>query len=406
MPNYGVKRFDWGGYVEDEYGENDDSWWDPNIDSGITFPDVSNDPFGGDNPVVEQPPYTPGEDASQFPGGSGGAGNQPSVDFREMFRKLLVNPDKSINLAGLAGIGGLLGLLNRGTGGAQTAGYQGTIPKYTAVRERVPIVADPNRRPGAGGRRYFSDTAYVPQVADTATNAGAINAVRELAKQQAASFKQPAYSSPVATTGGVSTLPTSNLDPRLIQTLSGLPSGSQYEASDKELERLGLPVRSEQKGQLPYETTDGDLMARVRSLNPNLDWSKYNPNKMTMDYDQFDEARDRFIRNARAEVSGNVQPETKLAAQGGLMNLAKGRYLNGATDGMADKIPANIEGSQPAALSHGEFVIPADVVSHLGNGNSEAGAQRLYDMMDRIRKARTGTTKQGKQINPDKFMPK
>lgn len=97
--------------------------------------------------------------------------------------------------------------------------------------------------------------------------------------------------------------------------------------------------------------------------------------------------------------------------QEGLMALAKGgnlppRYLNGATDGMADKIPAKIGDKQPAALSHGEFVIPADVVSHLGNGNSEAGAKVLYDMMAKIRKARTGNTKQGKQINPSKFMPK
>lgn len=92
-------------------------------------------------------------------------------------------------------------------------------------------------------------------------------------------------------------------------------------------------------------------------------------------------------------------------AGGGLAGLAQGRYLGGPTDGMADQIPANIEGKQPAALSHGEFVIPADVVSHLGNGNSDAGAQRLYSMMDKIRKARTGTTKQGKQINPDKYLP-
>jgi hypothetical protein len=95
-------------------------------------------------------------------------------------------------------------------------------------------------------------------------------------------------------------------------------------------------------------------------------------------------------------------------AMGGLTSLAKGgapRYLNGATDGMADKIPARIDGDQEARLSHGEFVIPADVVGHLGNGNSEAGAQRLYSMMDKIRKARTGTPKQGKQINPDKFLP-
>ena len=99
------------------------------------------------------------------------------------------------------------------------------------------------------------------------------------------------------------------------------------------------------------------------------------------------------------------------AAQGGLMGIARGgkamppRYLRGQTDGMADKIPSNIDGVQPAKLSHGEFVIPADVVSHLGNGNSDAGAKVLYKMMDRVRQARTGNKKQGKQINPEKFTP-
>ena len=92
-------------------------------------------------------------------------------------------------------------------------------------------------------------------------------------------------------------------------------------------------------------------------------------------------------------------------AQGGLASVApKGMYLGGPTDGMADQIPATIDNRQPAALSDGEFVIPADVVSHLGNGNSDAGAQQLYGMMDKIRKARTGSTEQGKQINPQKFL--
>jgi len=89
-------------------------------------------------------------------------------------------------------------------------------------------------------------------------------------------------------------------------------------------------------------------------------------------------------------------------AEGG---MAKGRYLQGGTDGMADELPARIGADQPAALSHGEFVIPADVVSHMGNGNSDAGAKKLYQMMDKIRMARTGNKKQGKKINPDKFMP-
>ena len=85
--------------------------------------------------------------------------------------------------------------------------------------------------------------------------------------------------------------------------------------------------------------------------------------------------------------------------------FAKGGYLNGAGDGMSDSIPAKINGHQPAALADGEFVIPADVVSHIGNGSTKAGAHRLYDMLAKIRKARTGNSAQGKQINPSKFMP-
>lgn len=81
------------------------------------------------------------------------------------------------------------------------------------------------------------------------------------------------------------------------------------------------------------------------------------------------------------------------------------RFLSGGGDGMSDSIPANIEGKQEARLADGEFVIPADVVSHLGNGSSKAGAKRLYSMMDKVRQARTGTKKQGKEINAMKFLP-
>ena len=105
------------------------------------------------------------------------------------------------------------------------------------------------------------------------------------------------------------------------------------------------------------------------------------------------------------EQAKQIAAQPVKAAHGGLMALAKGRYLQGSTDGMSDELPAEIDGEQPAALSHGEFVVPADVVSHLGNGNSDAGAKKLYQMMDKIRMARTGTKEQGKQINPDKYMP-
>ena len=105
----------------------------------------------------------------------------------------------------------------------------------------------------------------------------------------------------------------------------------------------------------------------------------------------------------REQIAMQNQQRTAVPmAQGGIADA--GRYLQGKTDGMADEIETSIDGEQPALLSHGEFVIPADVVSHLGNGNSEAGAEKLYSMMDRIRQARTGTKEQGKEIDADKFI--
>ena len=171
-------------------------------------------------------------------------------------------------------------------------GYQGEIPKYTAVRERVPMQAPVEgqapRRPGSAGRRYFTDTQFAERP-DT---------------------KVPSVAEAQAT--------------------------AQAEAQQ-------LAQRNQQ-------------------------------------------------------VQG--------MAAGGIASANKGYYLGGKTDGMADKVPATIDGTQEARLSDGEFVIPADVVSHLGNGNSDAGAEQLHGMMDGVRKARTGNPEQGKQIDPNKFIPK
>jgi len=92
-------------------------------------------------------------------------------------------------------------------------------------------------------------------------------------------------------------------------------------------------------------------------------------------------------------------------SQAQTLGYADGGYLDGKGDGMSDSIPATIEGKQPARLADGEFVVPADVVSHLGNGSSKAGSKRLYAMLDKVRHARTGNKKQGKEINPAKYMP-
>jgi len=91
-------------------------------------------------------------------------------------------------------------------------------------------------------------------------------------------------------------------------------------------------------------------------------------------------------------------------AKGGLGALPP-RFLSGGGDGMSDSIKARIGGVQEARLADGEFVVPADVVSHLGNGSSKAGAKKLYAMMDKIRKARTGRKSQAPEVNARKYMP-
>jgi hypothetical protein len=110
-----------------------------------------------------------------------------------------------------------------------------------------------------------------------------------------------------------------------------------------------------------------------------------------------------------ARQQAMTQAQTTGYAMGGLTALKSGGqpggYLDGQGDGMSDSIPATIEGKQPARLADGEFVVPADVVSHLGNGSSKAGSKRLYAMLDKVRHARTGNKKQGKEIKADKYLP-
>jgi hypothetical protein len=109
-------------------------------------------------------------------------------------------------------------------------------------------------------------------------------------------------------------------------------------------------------------------------------------------------AQDRRDSSMEASIEQNF-------AKGGMKDALPPRFLQGAGDGMSDSIKARIGGVQEARLADGEFVVPADVVSHLGNGSSKAGAKKLYAMMDKIRKARTGRERQAPEVNPNKYMP-
>ena len=143
-----------------------------------------------------------------------------------------------------------------------------------------------------------------------------------------------------------------------------------------------------------------------------------------------DTKRDKEEKEEEEEYSGALKDfkytrsgytPYRAAASGGLMDTAVarrlmsggqlgsysdgGQALQGPGDGMSDSIPGVIGGAQPARLADGEFVVPADVVSGIGNGSTDAGSRQLYAMMDKIREARTGRAKQAPEINPRKMMP-
>jgi len=220
-------------------------------------------------------------------------------------------------LQSLVGMG--IGSLLQGSGLADPkippVGYQGEIPNYAAVRQRVPMQPDPNRRPGAAGRQYFSDTIFADAPERKPMS---VEEAQAQAQRQAA---------------GIASI---------------MPSYSAPEEQESKHFVTSNPASSV-INQVPVDTMEED---------------------------------DEFM--------------------GRVMN-AGGRYLGGITDGMADDVRGNI-GRDEVRLSDGEFVIPADVVSHLGNGNSNAGAAHLHDFMDSIRKKRTGNSKQGKQIDPNQFL--
>jgi hypothetical protein len=110
----------------------------------------------------------------------------------------------------------------------------------------------------------------------------------------------------------------------------------------------------------------------------------------------------------------NAQSQSKPLASGGMTSYNLGGYsdggrlLKGPGDGVSDSIPATIGDRQPARLADGEFVVPARIVSELGNGSTDAGARKLYAMMERIQRARRKTVGKNKvavKSGADKLLP-
>ena len=396
-------------------------------------------------------------------------------------------------------------------------GYQGSIPDYTMVRERVNPAESRNLprnlegRLGLGGakaRRFFSDAKYIKD-ADKASgrekNAAVLGTdpetytkdtlgdqYRDLlagnkvftAAEQAANPSEYGYTEDGRrifipdekaaflgqrdrVVGGSQVLGDVYQVPQVEDTNPDSPTfGEMVDISSYALDTYGSTLYDTPENELVYvdNASGREITDNYAFQNPNLIYGRprdtltyddegyatFSPNEGAIFNDEgylitelgtqqedksYDdtgrvlESEAEYFTNleaatqdarAQANTLGGVSGQAGLAMGGEVMGYANGGgigsklnkvtrgrnpsmdgigYLNGPTDGMADEVPATIEGNQPAALSDGEFVITADVVSHLGNGNSEAGAKILEDFMQGIRRKRTGTGEQGKEIN-------
>ena len=191
-----------------------------------------------------------------------------------------------------------------------------------------------------------------------------------------------------------------------IASLVGMYGASRSDDSESIAQLMGLstPKPTGYMGGIPDYTYERDLVPNAFTSN-----ERDNAGLMSLDEEEAKIPRRPGGRGRRYFTDGKFNPvgeeTTEELAGGGLASLkSRGYYLGGRTDGMADQVPATIDQKQPARLSDGEFVVPADVVSHLGNGSSNAGADQLFSMMDRVRKARTGRKSQGKEINPQRYL--
>jgi hypothetical protein len=265
--------------------------------------------------------------------------------------------------------------------------YQGTVPSLSATRKQIEY-DDPNRRAGSGGRQYFTDTQYTAKGAEAAgksisdAQAEGIKALYTNAAAPTDKWAKGSDGKPPATPALA--MPWQK-KADTTSTATATSAAADFETPAQRAAKFGAAIPEAIK--FP-ERVESDVMANLRQGNIGS-----SPTHLGLG---FGEGINMANNNPNVAVT---------KATGGILEAAKGRYLRGPTDGMADELNTSIDNKQPAKLSHGEFVVPADVVSHLGNGNSDAGAKKLYSMMDKVRQARTGTKKQGKQINPDKYMP-
>jgi hypothetical protein len=351
-----------------------------------TYVDANGNPVDANgNPIDAAPTTTYGDTSTSTSSGTSGAGtstsgSSTSPSGSNSISKFLNSPligslTGAGALTGAAGLAGLLALIQSdnskfGTPGKAT--YSGPLTKYNLASNYQANRPDPN--------------AFRPTGVTTV-------AQQQAAAQQAAAPAQAAQSvmSPFAQFSGLN----GNQSP--MQAMAQMAGqGGQQQGQSNPMQMLAQ-MAGFASGGTASSKPQYTSKAQLATMDP---WTR-----AAAEY-QNDAYTAQSPTAPVAAPTGPTLGQLNLSG-GGLGSYSDGGHLlKGPGDGMSDSIPATIGGKRPARLGDGEFVVPADVVSHLGNGSTEAGARELYKMMDQVRHARTGRKAQGKQINPGKFIPK
>lgn len=305
------------------------------------------------------------------------------------------------------------------------AGYTGSIRPATQVIDvntlpKTPTMGERFGRVVEGGKQVFSSPqAFMDFAGDNKMNL-AMSAAPGLFEEPEAMPGQESFIRPYS-------LEIDNFSDRPASPVGREDERLRYRYT------AGTPYRAAQGGIIAFaqggNTTDGQELMTNPALRPfeeGMMLPPLNPQRLNAQKSMpvmgvpqgYAEGGQPKYRDVRKKINRMEDPYSFAAYQSGrglydaaMQNFAGGglsnvpRFLSGGGDGMSDSIPATINDRQPARLADGEFVIPADVVSHLGNGSSKAGAKQLYDMMDRVRSKRTGKKKQAPAVNPKKMMP-
>ncbi len=379
-----------------EYNETDSGDYDVTGAEADAYGPIESDdaplPWLGD----ETPDHdlTPGEAARVW------GWNLDSL--KDLAKRLMSGKGSASEYGGLASI--LAGLYSANKSSGPTIlnpGYQGGIPKYTATRQM--LTAPPaGRRPGSGGINYGGDVVYTrapstggPGAAPSGDGTslvlpspGTSQTKRQLVAQDDPFYQSPEYKAFRDDPSNMMGTTDMYMSPYFGQQTSGSTGRAMDRAYEQYLKNQ-QPMHTAQPQGLPS-------LATPQQMSPNSEDYKIGAAKGGLLPDGFVVPADvvSHLGNGSSEAGLKV-----LARQFGA------RPIRGSGDGMSDSIPTTIGGEQPARVANEEAFIPPSVVKRLGNGDTDRGAKKLYAMMDRIRKARTGTTEQGKEINPEKFMP-